>query len=431
MIIKNLFQSRNEAIPAPPAAVTPKLQPEYLSPFGIYTDSGVRVTVETAKRIATAYRCGNILSDDIASMPFQVFQKIGRQIEQIAPDSVIRNMAYLVEVQPNRWMTPFIFKKTVISWLVFWGNTYIWEPAQSFRELFILESDKTYPVFDESGNLWYRTRLPSGEEFIIPWVEITHLMINSTDGLVGRSVITYAADTMGRQLGAHETQNKITGAGLNPAALLWVDGALSSEARKKVKEEYTNQIKGTSNAGGVAVFDNKIAKFEAVTMKPSDAQFLETINATDAEIANFFGMPLYKLNMGKQSYQSNEQQNLDYLRTTLNPYLVQWERIRWLKRDEQDRMYFKFIREAILQTDAKTRSEVMKNRILSGQMTPNEGRQIEDLSAYYGGDSYYFPSNMAVIQEDGTLLAASGVTPEGGATKQNGGEENERTFENN
>jgi len=64
-------------------------------------------------------------------------------------------------------------------------------------------------------------------------------------------------------------------------------------------------------------------------------------------------------------------------------------------------------------------------------MTPNEGRQIEDLSAYYGGDSYYFPSNMAVIQEDGTLLAASGVTPEGGATKQNGGEENERTFENN
>ncbi len=66
----------------------------------------------------------------------------------------------------------------------------------------------------------------------------------------------------------------------------------------------------------------------------------------------------------------------------------------------------------------------MKNRILSGQMTPNEGRQIEDLSAYYGGDSYYFPSNMAVIQEDGTLLAASGVT------KQNGGQD-ERAFENN
>lgn len=425
MIIKNLFRSRNETIPAPPAAVTPTLYPDFGSPFGIYTDSGIRVTAEVSKRIATAYRCGNILSDDIASMPLQVFRKAGRFIDQVTPDAVIRNMAYLIEVQPNRWMTPFIFKKSVIDWLIFWGNAYIWEPPQRFRELFILRADRTYPKFDDSGNLWYHTSMPNGDEVLIPWVEVTHLMINSRDGLVGRSVITYAADTMGRQLGAHETQNKITGAGLNPAALLWVDGSLNSEARKKIKDEYTYQIKGSANAGGVAVFDNKIAKFEPVTMKPSDAQFLETVSSTDAEIANFFGMPLYKLNMGKQSYQSNEQQNLDYLRTTLNPYLVQWEqvaRIRWLKQDEQGQMYFKFIREAILQTDAKTRSEVMRNRISTGQMTPNEARQIEDLSAYPGGDAYYFPSNMAVIQTDGSLLAPAGV---------GSGGNNARTDENN
>jgi HK97 family phage portal protein len=424
MIIKNIFRPRNEKMPAPPAEVTPKIYPNFGSPFGIYTDSGIRVTAEVSKRIASAYRCGNILSDDIASMPFQLFQKSGRMIEQVAPNSIIRNMAYLVEVQPNRWMTPFIFKKTVIDWLIWWGNAYIWEPPQSFRELFILPADKTYPVFDDSGNLWYKTTTPNGDEKVIPWVEVTHLMINSKDGLVGRSVISFAADTMGRQLGAHETQNKITGTGLNPAAVLWVDGSLSPEARKKVKDEYSAQIRGSSNAGGVAVFDNKIAKFEPVTMKPSDAQFLETINATDAEIANFFGMPLYKLNMGKQSYQSNEQQNLDYLRTTLNPYLVQWEqvaRIRWLKKEEQERMYFRFIREAILQTDAKTRAEVMKHRITTGQMTPNEARQIEDLSAYPGGDAYYFPSNMAVIQPDGSLVAPAGF---------GSGGKSERTDEN-
>lgn len=409
MILDFLFNN----LPKPdPAAVPNTKHTTIFNPFGQYTESGKRVSAETATKIATAYRCQNILSDDIASMPFQVFEKYGRNIDQVKSDPITRNIAYLLTVQPNRWMTPFIFKKTVIQWLIFWGNAYIWEPAQQFRELYILPADKTYPVFDESGNLWYKTIMASGEEKTIPWVEITHLMINSKDGYSGRSVLEFAAETMGRQLGAHATQNKITGNGLNPAAVIWFEGELNKDARDKARNAYLDAVRGSENAGGVAVLDGKVHKFETVTMKPTDAQFLEAIEATDAEIANFFGMPLYKLNMGKQSYQSNEQQNLDYLRTTLDPYLVQWEevaRIRWLRLEEQPIKYFKFIRDAILKTDAKTRSEISKNRVQSGVMTPNEAREKEDMSAFDGGDQFYMPSNMAVIQEDGTLVAASGA----------------------
>jgi hypothetical protein len=56
--------------------------------------------------------------------------------------------------------------------------------------------------------------------------------------------------------------------------------------------------------------------------------------------------------------------------------------------------------------DAKTRSEYLKGMILSGQMTPNEARQVNDLSAYEGGDTYYIPSNMARVLKDGSLDAA-------------------------
>jgi phage portal protein BeeE len=113
--------------------------------------------------------------------------------------------------------------------------------------------------------------------------------------------------------------------------------------------------------------------------------------------------------MGKQSYESNTAQQLDYLSTTLNPYLVQWEqagRLKWLKLDEQGDTYLRFIREALLWMDAKTRSEYLKGMILSGQMTPNEARQVNDLSAYEGGDTYYIPSNMARVLSDGSLDAA-------------------------
>lgn len=408
--ITRVFSASGTPEPGP-APIKPETRPEYIYSWGQTTKSGQRVSVEKAKQLSTAYRCGNILSDDIASLPLQVFQKSGRSIIQVDPDSVTRNTSYLLEIEPNRWMTPFVFKKTVILWMIYYGNAYIWEPAVPYRELFILDAEKTNPVFDQNGNLWYETLFPDGKTEKLPAVEVTHLMINSTDGLSGKSVLTYARETMGRQLGAHDTQDRLHGQGLNPAAAIYVNGEISDDkARQKIKNSYLDSVRGSSNSSGVAVFDNKISKFETISIKPIDAQFLETVQATDAEIANYFGVPLHKLNMGKQSYESNQAQQMDYLNTTLNPYLVQWEqaaRLKWIPAADRANTYARFIREALLRTDAKTRSAYLKELIMSGQLTPNEARQIEDRSAYEGGDSYYMPSNMARVNPDGSLLMQS------------------------
>lgn len=412
MIIRNLLDTLQNAA-LPPSPIKPDTSPDYIRSWGQPTAAGQTVTVEKAKTLSTAYRCGNILSDDIAKLPFQTFRKNGRNIEQVAPDGVTRNSAYLLQVQPNRWMTPFIFKKTIVLWMIYYGNAYIWQPIGPLPELFILDANKTTPEFDKDGNLWYRTNFPDGSEQHLPGVEVTHLMINSTDGLSGKSVLTYAKETMGRQLGAHETQNKLHSQGLNPSGALYVTGTVDKEAREKIRDSYLASIRGSDNAGGVAIFDNKITKFETISMSPQDAQFLETTAATDAEIANFFGMPLHKINMGKQSYESNEAQQLDYLSTTLDPYLVQWEeaaRLKWISDAERGFTYLRFIREALLRSDAKTRSTYLKEKILSGQLSPNEARQIDDISPYEGGDSRYIPANMARVADDGSLEIGSADT---------------------
>jgi len=113
-------------------------------------------------------------------------------------------------------------------------------------------------------------------------------------------------------------------------------------------------------------------------------------------------VPAYKLNMGKEAYNSNAQQDLDYLKSTLDPYLVQWEqaaRLRWLSQAEQGNSYFKFVRESLLRTDAKTRAELNATKIASGQMSPNEAREIEDVSGYDQGDNYWMTRNNASVQE--------------------------------
>lgn len=404
MIIQNLVRSTREPIRK---NITPSgMDPDnFIAGVELYDypeASGRVVTAETSRNIATAYRCINVLSDDVAKLPLQTFMsRTPGVIERVKPSSRLQNVSWRLEVRPNRWMTPLVFKKTVIQWLLTHGEAHIWQPPR-WGEMFILPSNVTETDIDDDGQVWRIVKISGQPVYRYPDVEVLTLLINSTDGIHGRSVISYARETMGRQLANYATQNKIAGKGLNPSGVMWMNGNLDKEGRKKVRSAYEEAL----NESGIAVFDDKVTKFEPITMKPVDAQFLESIQENDTEIANFFGVPLYKLNQGKQSYQSNEQQNLDYLNTTLDPYLVQWEQaaaLRWLSEEEQNYMYFRFNRDALLRTDAKTRSETMEKRIMSGQMTPNEARQIEDQSAYPGGDGHYMPSNMAVVRTDGTL----------------------------
>ncbi len=405
MIIRRL---RNAIAPVP--MTTPELV-ETLNFTGT-SISGQNVTPESAKNIHTAYRCINVLSDDVAKMPLQTFvSRAAGEIERMRPDNRSMNISWLLEISPNRWMTPFVFKKSIIMWLLNYGAAYVWEPVRrpgGRRELFILRSNVTRPVFDDKGELWYEVRWQSGIPTYIPAVEVMSLLINSADGITGKSVISYARETIGRQLAAHDTQAKFYSQGLNPGGIIWMNGELNEAARDKVRESYGKAMSGTANAYRLAVLDTKASKFETITMKPVDAQFLESLTDNDLQIANFYGMPLFKLNAGKQAYNSNEQANLDYLNTTLDPYLVQWEQsaaLKWLSQEEQNSTYFRFNRDVILRTDAKTRSEVIEKRIFSGVMTPNEGRQIDDLPAYEGGNNHYVPANMVAIEN----LSAGGT----------------------
>jgi HK97 family phage portal protein len=380
----------------------PSLLPMYQTGdiFGGWnSSSGKTVTVENAKNVATAYRCINVLSDDVAKIPLYTYSNPKRfQIDRIMPDAKRQNISWLLEVSPNRYMTPFILKKCVMQWLLGWGNAYIWAPPlfSYRRELFVLRGDTTTPYYDDEGNLWYRTVFNNGEVAYLPSVEVLPLMINSIDGIYGRSVVEFARESIGRQLGAYETQGNIYKQGLNPAGIMTVNGELNSEAREKMRKEFESRMAGSENAYRLAIIDSKVAKFEPISMRPIDIQFLQGIQATDVEICNFFGVPLNKVNMGKQSYSSNEQNNLDYLGGTLDPYLVQIEqaaRMKWLPEDKQDTMYFKFYRKALLQIDASARADVNAKEIGMGVTSPNEAREDQDLSGYPQGSKYWMSRN--------------------------------------
>lgn len=400
MLIRELLSAKPKVTEDQQASPRPDYEPSY----GYRTQAGELVTIEKSQGIATAYRAKNIISDDVAKLPFQMMRRDARQIEQVVPNPVTRNMAYLLQVSPNIWgWTPFQFKKAAIEWMLFYGNAYIWCPTVGPRQLLILPASRTYPVFDLEGNLWYRHTFSNNRSEYIPAVEILHLLINpDSTGFVGRGVISFARETFGRQLAARKTQSRLYSQGMMPAAYVQMVGELNAEARSKVRASYEEQMSGSENAYRLAVFDNKITKFEPINIQLKDAQFLESIDATDRDICNFFGLSEHMLNRGKEAYNSNEQKYLEYLQGTLDSYLVQWEeaaRIRWLSRDEQASFFFKFIRGALLRMDSKASADAMAVRIQNGMMTPNEAREKDDMSAYEDGDQFYMAGNVLPIRK--------------------------------
>lgn len=402
MILSSLLSGNPK--PKEDENATPR--PDYAPSWGYRTETGERVSVAGSQAIATAYRAKNIISDDVAKMPFQMMRRNGRNMEQVAANAATRNLAYLLQVSPNLWgWTPFQFKKASTEWLLFYGNSYIWSPIVGPRQLLILPANRTMPVFDLDGNLWYRHTFSNNATEYIPAVEILHQLINPDEtGFMGRGVITFARETFGRQLAARKTQSKFYHQGFLPAAYIQMAGDLDGPAREKVRNVYEETMSGAKNAYRLAVFDSKITKFEPINIQLKDAQFLESIDGTDLDIANFFGLSLHMLNRGKEAYNSNEQKYIEYLQGTLDAFLVPWEegaRIRWLTRKEQaNGFYFKFIRESLLRMDSKARAEKNEIQIRSGQLSPNEAREKDDVQAYPGGDKRYVPVNWQVIEEE-------------------------------
>lgn len=396
-LLSNLFSSN-----APKMDTQNSPRPDYEPSYGRRTQSGETVSVFASQCIATAYRAKNIVTDSLASMPFKQYHRVADKTYAVDEDPVTCNIPYLMQVMPNDWgWTPFQLKKSFFEWLLFFGNGLIWKPPVAPAQLFVLRTDKTRPLFDLDGNLWYEHRFPSSPKpAYIPSVEILHTLINPDEtGVWGRGVITFARETFGRRMAANKAQSMLHAQGFMPAAVIKVKGELQKAHRDAIREAYEESMSGTDNAYRLAIIDSKIETYTPVDMQLKDSNWLESISATDDDVALFFGIAGHMLNRGKEAYDSNAQKFEEFKALTLDPLAVPFEeaaRIRLLPRNVQATDYFKFKRESLLRMDPKQRAEMNSTKINSGQLTPNEVRAQDELNPDPNGD---------------VLLINSGVQP--------------------
>ena len=374
------------------------------------SSAGKSVTERSAMQMTAVYSCVRILAEAVAGLPLHFYKYNNDGSKSKAIDS---NLYHLLHDEPNPEMSSFVFRETLMTHLLLWGNAY----AQIIRNgkdeviaLYPLMPNKMSVDRDENGVLYY-TYQRSQEEgkesgtVTLSTRDVLHIPGLGFDGLVGYSPIAMAKNAIGLAIATEEYGAKFFANGAAPSGVLEHPGTIKDPAR--LRENWNATFGGSANSGKVAVLEEGM-KYTPISISPEQAQFLETRKFQINEIARIFRVPPHMVgDLEKSSFSNIEQQSLEFVKYTLDPWIIRWEQSlnrALLNVDEKKVYFFKFNVEGLLRGDYQSRMQGYATARQNGWMSANDIRELENLDkipAESGGDLYLVNGNMLPLNKAG------------------------------
>ena len=395
------------------------------------SSSGKVVNERTAMQTTAVYSCVRILSEAVASLPVHLYRYAGRGKERVYDHPLY----YLLHDEPNPEMTSFVFRETLMSHLLIWGNAY----AQIIRDgrgrvlgLYPLLPDKVEVDRDGKGELYYVYNRYSDENpnfgeygrvYLAP-EDVLHIPGLGFDGLVGYSPIAMAKNAVGMTLACEEYGAGFFENGATPGGVLEHPGVLKDPA--KVRESWHAVYGGSKNAGKVAVLEEGM-KYQQIGIPPEEAQFLETRKFQVDEIARLYRIPPHMVgDLDKSSFSNIEQQSLEFVKYTLDPWVIRWEQSlqKALLLPQEKREYFvKLNVDGLLRGDYQSRMNGYSVGRQNGWLSANDIREMEDMNpipAEEGGDLYLVNGNLCKLEDAGLFAGKNLQEPPDGRMSRQG-----------
>ena len=394
--------------------------------------AGKTVTERSAMQMTAVYSCVRILAEAIAGLPLHVYQ----YNNDGGKDKALKHPLYhILHDEPNPEMSSFVFRETLMTHLLLWGNAY----AQILRNgkgevigLYPLMPNKMTVDRDDKGHLFYQYQRSNDEAIksdsmvILSPQDVLHIPGLGFDGLVGYSPIAMAKNAIGLAIATEEYGAKFFANGAAPSGVLEHPGTIKDPA--KVRESWNTTFGGSGNAGKVAVLEEGM-KYTPISISPEQAQFLETRKFQINEIARIFRVPPHMVgDLEKSSFSNIEQQSLEFVKYTLDPWVIRWEQSimhTLFTPEEKKKYYVKFNVEGLLRGDYQSRMTGYATARQNGWMSANDIRELENLDripAEEGGDLYLINGNMLPLGQAGAFANQPNDGKEE-KTDENGSEE--------
>lgn len=370
-----------------------------------YPPTGTETGETFARKLSAVDRCIELLSDSMGKLPCFIIDNRTRKRVDLP-------QLRLLNVRPNEAMTPFIRKKVLETSRQVNGNGYDWilrNPRTGrIDELIPVPGNLVEPWRDLSGRVWYTVTHPwTGEPMVLPNEDICHYKAATMDGLKGVATLRRASETIASARAQQQYELSFYESGGQPSGVLETDTPLGGYAKgpdgkvitradgspitlkEKLRSDWEKVHAGPQNGHRVAILDYGL-KYNPISSSNSDAQFIESKEVSIRDIARYFGIPLYKLQEGKQAYGSNEQNAIEYVVSTLHPIVTQYEEeMTWklLNMSQVDAgLEIRINMMAELRGDTGARGKWYQIMLQEGVFSVNDVLALEDLPDVPGGE---------------------------------------------
>ena len=286
-------------------------------------------------------------------------------------DDVDGRLPFLMNVQPNEFMSAFDLWQQAVQMVLMKGNAYIipvYSASTMDFERFVLCSDGAV-AHDTYAGVYSVNDLVNGIKGTYGEDEVIHLKgLTLYDQRSGVSVLEFARLTADiAQVGDRETLDRFANGG---------------------------------NVRGLVGNDTSVKQ---LSLSSTDLQFLESRKFTVREICRFFGVPpSFVFDDTSNNYKSAEMANVAFLSNTLEPLLrnIESELQRKLFLPSQyGKRRIQFDRRGLYACDLDSRVKYQTATIAAGLYTVNEWRREENKPPVEGGDKVLVSANLKGIEE--------------------------------
>ena len=382
---------------------------------GFQSLSGETVTEYTALTYSAVWNAIYQISGTIGSLPLHLMKRDDGNKRYATENSLY----HVLHTQYNPYMTAKIGRQCMMAHILMWGNGYaekVFNGYGDIAELWPIPPNRVIKIEMRENELWYEIDVGNERKWM-PRKQILHIPGLGYDGFVGYSPIAMARKSIGLGMAMETFSSNYFGQGTHPGVIVSHPGQLNAEAHKNLKTSLTETYSGLGQSHRLMLLEDGL-KLEKLGFSPEDSQFLESKQHHVADIARWFNMPPHKLkDLSKSSFNNIESENASYVIDTLLPLAVDLEQHYEMqllpKAAYKQGFYFKHILEGLLRANSKDRAEFYKCMIGSGLMTPNEGRDKEDMnpSEHPLADELFMPAGLIPLSKFDEYLAKNAGKP--------------------
>ena len=365
---------------------------------------GYNVSSETALKIGAVFRCVDLVSKTMATLPLHLFMDDANGKVKAKAHPIYQ----LVHILPNYQTTAYEFWQMYIANLMLTrgGFAKIQRDVRGFiRSIWnIPTANVSGPYINSANGERYivvstsdgqSERLREGEFMFTPGFLLS-------DRVMPNDPMTIAGEILGLTNTLQEYAHRSVD-GFNPTGFIEAPGELGEPAYRRLQEDYKKNYSGATNAGKLLILEQGM-KAHTIDRDMEKMQVLESRKHAVTEICRVWGVPPHLcMDLEHATFSNIEHQSAEYVRDCINPMSVRNEQAMFrdlLSTSERIKYFFKFNTNALLRGDTATRTQYYNTMRQNGVFNADEIRELEDMAAIPDGQGKYYLVNGNMITLD-------------------------------